>query len=225
MWIGFSWIGIVLTDVSVRFTCWYSSLPHPIMHIQSNLRPGVIDGAPLIWPGCTSASRFTTVATGRFGTSSGKNRHMHKTALPRFSISFSLSQLHYNEDPHQDPASTELQTNTCNTISLFVSQQNHSTQNMNTRQHIMYILHTQHNLHPQTCTAHTHSLSILPPSNADERDLQGSGTKERVTLSSNHHMVKKPCVSLATQHSQATLTHTYDLNSSINRTLERAVHS
>ncbi len=140
-----------------------SSLPHPIMHIQSNLRPGVIDGAPLIWPGCTSASRFTTVATGRFGTSSGKSRHMHKTALARFSISFSLSQLHYNEDPHQDPASTELQTNTCNTISLFVSQQNHSTQNMNTRQHIMYILHTQHNLHPQTCTAHTHTFSLSSP--------------------------------------------------------------
>ncbi len=134
MWIGFSWIGLVLTDVSVRFTCRYSSLPHPIMHIQSNLRqPGVIDGAPLIWPRHTSASRFTAVATGRFGTSSGKNRHMHTTTLAHFSISLSLSQLHYNEDPHQDLASTELQTNMCNTISLFVYQHNYSTQNMNTR--------------------------------------------------------------------------------------------
>lgn len=85
--------------------------PIPIKQIQSNLRqPGVIDGAPLIWPPRTSASRFTTVETGRFGTGSGKNTDTC-TQLRSFalSISFSLSQLHYNEDPHQDPASIELQ--------------------------------------------------------------------------------------------------------------------
>lgn len=111
----------------------------------------------------------------------------------------------------------------CATPSLSLSTNTITQHKTWTRGMQILHIHTQHNLHPQKCT-HTYSL-YPPPSNADERDLQGSGTKERVTLSSNHHMVKKPCVSLATQHSQATLIHTYDLNSSINRTLERAAHS
>lgn len=157
------------------------------MHIQSNLRqPGVIDGAPLIWPRRTSASRFTTVGTGRFGTGSGKNRHRHTTTLARFSISLSLSQLHYNENLHQHPASFELQNKYVQhslSFSLCLP-----TQSLNTKQEheaCKYYTYTPNIISIHRCShTHTHTYSLpLPHSNADERDLQGSETKERVTLS------------------------------------------
>lgn len=130
MWIDFSWIVLVLTDVSVRFTCRYSSLPHPIMHIQSNLRPtGVIDGAPLIWPRHTSASRFTTVATGRFGTGSGKNTGTQLHSL------VSLSPFHSHSCTIMRMWMLMWMQNKYVQyfLSLFVYQHNRSTQNMNMR--------------------------------------------------------------------------------------------
>lgn len=131
-----------------------------------------------------------------------------QTHAHNYAHSFFLSPFHFHSCTimriHiriQRPSSCK--TNTHNSIPLFVYKHNHSTQNMSTRHANFIHTHTQYNLHPQT-QIHTHIFSPPPPPNADGRDLQGSGTKEWVTPSSNHHMVKKPCVSLATQHSQAT---------------------
>ncbi len=139
-----------------------SSLPHPIMHIQSNLRPGVIDGAPLIWPGCTSASRFTTVATGRLAQAVAKTDtctilHSLVFLSPFHSHSCTIMRIHIRIQ--RPPSCKQIYA----TPSLSLSPNKITQHKTWTRGNILCTYYTPNIISIHRHALHKHTHSLYPP--------------------------------------------------------------